>query len=330
MKIAVVILNWNGKYLLAEFLPSVISHSKEATIYVADNASIDGSVEYLKLNFPEVTIIQNIENAGYAGGYNRALKQVPEDIHILLNSDVEVSENWLKPLLEVFEQEPQTAAVQPKILDYKQKDHFEYAGAAGGYIDKFGYPFCRGRIFQELEEDYGQYNQDQYIFWASGACLAIRKKAFNEIGGLDEDFFAHQEEIDLCWRLLNNGYKIKYVSSSHIFHVGGATLKDMNPKKTFFNFRNGLFLLLKNIESSKVFYILVIRMILDGVAGLKFISEGKFNHFFAILKAHGSFYRHYGRIWKKRPKEFNFRKYYLISSVVYSHFVQKKNKFNEL
>jgi len=330
MKIAIVILNWNGKYLLEEFLPSVISHSKEATIYVADNASSDGSVEFLKSHFPEVNIIQNEMNAGYAGGYNLALKLVREDIHILLNSDVEVTENWLKPILEVFENEPETAAIQPKILDYKKRDHFEYAGAAGGYIDKFGYPFCRGRIFQKMEEDHGQYNQDQYIFWASGACLAIRKKVFFEIGGLDEDFFAHQEEIDLCWRLLNHGYKIKYISASRVFHVGGATLKDINPKKTFFNFRNGLFLLLKNVEPSKLFYILFIRMILDGIAALKFVFEGKFKHFSAIFKAHASFYRHYGRMRKKRPKEFIFRKYYLISSVVYSHFVLKKNKFNEL
>jgi len=330
MKIAVVILNWNGKYLLEEFLPSVISYSKEATIYVADNASGDGSIEFLKSHFPEVNIIENKINAGYAGGYNLALKSVSEEIHILLNSDVEVTENWLKPIIEVFENEPKTAAIQPKILDYKKRDYFEYAGAAGGYIDKFGYPFCRGRIFQELEEDHGQYNEDKYIFWASGACLAIRKNIFYEIGGLDEDFFAHQEEIDLCWRLLNNGYKIKYVSSSRIYHVGGATLGDINPKKTFYNFRNSLFLLLKNVEPSKVFYILFVRMILDGIAAFKFIFEGKFNHFFAILKAHTSFYRHYGRIRKKRPKEFIFRKYYLISSVVYSHFILKKNKFNEL
>jgi len=330
MKVAVVILNWNGKELLQQFLPSVIEHSKEATIYVADNASTDASVEYLKLNFPQVNIIQNSRNAGYAGGYNLALKSVKEDIYILLNSDVEVTENWLSPITEVFEKEPETAAIQPKILDYHKKDHFEYAGAAGGYIDKFGYPFCRGRIFQQLEEDHGQYNDDEYIFWASGACLAIRKKAFDEVGGLDEDFFAHQEEIDLCWRLLNKGYKIKYVSASRIFHVGGATLQDMNPKKTFFNFRNGLFLLLKNIEPSRLFYILFVRMILDGIAGIKFIFEGKFKHFFAILQAHSSFYRHYGRMKKKRPKEFIFRKYYLISSVVYAHYISKKDKFTEL
>ncbi len=330
MKIAVVILNWNGKDLLKQFLPSVIEHSQEATIYVADNASTDSSVDFLQENFSEVKIIENNKNLGYAGGYNLALESIKEDIYILLNSDVEVTENWLKPIIEVFKREPETAAIQPKILDYKKKDHFEYAGAAGGYIDKFGYPFCRGRIFNELEEDHGQYNEDAYIFWATGACLAVRRKAFWEIGGLDEDFFAHQEEIDLCWRLLNNSHKIKCVASSTVFHVGGATLQEFNPKKTFFNFRNGLFLLLKNVDSSRLFYILFVRMILDGIAGFKFIFEGKFNHFFAILKAHSSFYRHFGKMHKKRPKEFVFRKYYLISSVVYAHFIQKKNKFRDL
>lgn len=330
MNVAVVILNWNGEKLLEQFLPSVIKYSPQAKIYVADNDSTDDSVKFLEENFPEVKIIKNNINAGYAGGYNLALKSVPEDIHILLNSDVEVTENWLKPIIEVFEQEPKTAAIQPKILDFKKKDHFEYAGAAGGFIDKFGYPFCRGRIFQHLEEDHGQYNNDEYIFWASGACLAVRKSAFIEIGGLDEDFFAHQEEIDLCWRLQNVGYRIKYVATSRIFHVGGATLQEMNPKKTFFNFRNSLFLILKNVKPDKVYIILFIRMVLDGIAGIKFIFEGKFNHFFAILEAHASFYRHYGRMYNKRPKQFIISKYYPIISVVYAHYIQGKKKFSEL
>ncbi len=330
MNVAVVILNWNGKKLLEQFLPSVIKNSPEAKVYVADNASTDDSVSYLEKDFPDISVIKNRRNAGYAGGYNLALKMVPEDIHILLNSDVEVTPGWLPPILETFETEPNTAAIQPKILDYRKKDHFEYAGAAGGYIDKYGYPFCRGRIFQELEEDHGQYNDDQYIFWASGACLAIRKKAFEEIGGLDEDFFAHQEEIDLCWRLQNTGYKIKYVSASRVFHVGGATLAEMNPKKTFFNFRNSLFLLLKNVESKKVYSILFTRMILDGIAGLKFLLEGKFNHFFAILEAHASFYRHFGRIKKKRPKQLIMSNYYHIYSVIFSHFILQKKRFTQL
>ncbi len=330
MNLAVVILNWNGKELLKQFLPSVIKYSAEAKIYVADNASTDNSVEFVQKNFPQVKLIRNSRNAGYAGGYNLALKEVEEDIQILLNSDVEVTENWLKPILEIFEKEPETAAVQPKILDYNKKDHFEYAGAAGGFIDKFGYPFCRGRIFQHLEEDYGQYNEDAYIFWASGACLAIRKSAFNEVGGLDEDFFAHQEEIDLCWRLQNKGHKIKYAANSSVFHVGGATLQNMNPKKTYFNFRNSLFLLLKNVESPKLYWVLFIRMILDGIAGIKFLFEGKWNHFFAILDAHGSFYKYFSRINRKREKSLKTGKYYLVSSVVYSHYIKRKNKFTEL
>ena len=330
MNIAVVILNWNGRELLEQFLPSVIKFSPEASIYVADNASTDDSVAFLEARFPEVKLIKNKKNAGYAGGYNLALKSVPEEIHILLNSDVEVTEGWLQPIIEVFKAEPITAAIQPKILDFKQKDHFEYAGAAGGFIDKYGYPFCRGRIFQKLEEDHGQYNDDHYIFWASGACLAIRKSAFKETGGLDEDFFAHQEEIDLCWRLKNKGYNIKYVSGSRVYHVGGATLQEMNPKKTFFNFRNSLFMLLKNLPPGKVYSVLFIRMILDGIAGFKFIFEGKFNHFFAILEAHSSFYKHFGRMHRKRPKKFIFNKYHKISSIVYAHYIRGKDKFSEL
>ncbi len=330
MNVAVVILNWNGRHLLEQFLPSVIQFSGDAGIYVADNASTDGSLTFLEKNYPQVGIIRNSQNLGYAGGYNLALKSVPEDIHVLLNSDVEVTEDWLNPIMEVFANEPDTAAVQPKILDHKMQHHFEYAGGAGGYLDKFGYPFCRGRIFQHMEEDHGQYNDDQYIFWASGACLAIRKDAYEEVGGLDEDFFAHQEEIDLCWRLQNAGYRIKYVSASRIFHVGGATLQDMNPKKTFFNFRNSLFLLLKNVESPQVFYIIFFRMILDGVAAFKFLFEGKFNHFMAILRAHASFYGQYKKIRSKRPKIFKINKYHRTTSIVFAHYILGKNKFSEL
>lgn len=330
MKAAVVILNWNGINLLKQFLPSVIQYSENANIYVADNASTDGSVQFLKQSFPEVKIIENQRNLGYAGGYNLALKNVSEDIVVLLNSDVEVTENWLEPILQSFQKEPELGAIQPKILDYKRKDFFEYAGAAGGFIDKYGYPFCRGRIFQELEEDHGQYNQDAYIFWASGACLAVRKDYFYAIGGLDEDFFAHQEEIDLCWRMQQAGYRIKYVANSRIFHVGGATLQEMNPQKTFFNFRNSLFLLLKNVEKSKIAQIIFIRMLLDGIAGIKFLTEGKFNHLFAILEAHFSFYRHFRKILKKRSKHPKTGKYYLIPSVVYAHYIMGKNKFDQL
>ncbi|AVR45795.1 dTDP-Rha--alpha-D-GlcNAc-pyrophosphate polyprenol alpha-3-L-rhamnosyltransferase [Christiangramia fulva] len=330
MKTAVVILNWNGRALLEKFLPSVVQHSEEARIYVADNASSDDSVEFLKEFFPQVEIIEIKENLGYAGGYNEALKKVSEELVILLNSDVEVTPNWLPPIISAFEKQAEVAAVQPKILDYKRKEFFEYAGAAGGFIDKFAYPFCRGRIFQHLEKDTGQYNDETFIFWASGACLAVRKSIFFEVGALDEDFFAHQEEIDLCWRLKNFGYKVKYVSASKIYHVGGGTLEMMNPRKTFYNFRNSLYLILKNVEGSEVYYILLGRMVLDGIAGIKFIIEGKFQHFIQILKAHGSFYQNFFRMKKKRRKGSNTGKYYEVPSVVYAHYIERKNEFREL
>ncbi len=330
MKTAVVILNWNGEKLLEQFLPSVTKYSEEAEIYVADNASTDDSIDFLKKNYPQVKLIELTINLGYAGGYNAALKQVKEELVILLNSDVEVTQNWLQPIISVFEEEPEVAAVQPKIKDYKKKEYFEYAGAAGGFIDKFGYPFCRGRIFQQLEKDSGQYDDSIDIFWASGACLAVRKSVFYKAGGFDEDFFAHQEEIDLCWRFRNMGYKVKYVGSSTIFHVGGATLEMMNPRKTFYNFRNSLYMILKNVEQSQVVSVLLGRLILDGVAGLKFLLEGKFQHFFHILKAHGSFYQNFFRIKQKRRNLSNTGKYHEIPSVVYAHFIEGKSHYSEL
>ena len=246
MKIAVVILNWNGKDLLNKFLPSIIEYSEGAQIYVADNASTDDSVDFVIQNHPSVKIIQNQVNGGYAKGYNDALKTLSEDIYVLLNSDVEVTPNWLDPIISKFSKDNSIAAAQPKILDYKNKEYFEYAGAAGGYLDKLGYPFCRGRIFNTLEKDNGQYNDTTEIFWASGACLFVRANAFWEAGALDEDYFAHQEEIDLCWRIKAKGGKIIYDGSSEVFHVGGATLDSGSPEKTFYNFRNSLFNLLKN------------------------------------------------------------------------------------
>src|SRR5690606_18362263 len=228
MKVAVVILNWNGKELLEKFLPSVVANSKEATVYVADNASTDTSIAYVSKNFPEVKIIQNQENGGYAKGYNDALKKVPETLFVLLNSDVEVTKNWLQPIISEFERDDAIVAAQPKILDFKNRESFEYAGAAGGFLDKYGYPFCRGRIFDTLEKDVGQYNDTFPIFWASGACLFVRKDPFWKVGGFDEDYFAHQEEIDLCWRLQNLGGKIQYIGESKVFHVGGATLNSSN------------------------------------------------------------------------------------------------------
>ena len=243
MKIAVVILNWNGVLLLEKFLPSVLKYSLEATVYVADNASTDDSVSYVKTFFPSVKIIKNSTNLGFAEGYNQALQLIEADFFALINSDIEVTENWLQPILKTFKNEPNTAIIQPKILDFKNKEYFEYAGAAGGFIDQYGYPYCRGRIFDTLEKDNGQYDDNCEIFWATGACFFIRSTVYRELNGFDPVFFAHQEEIDLCWRVFNNGYKIKYISNSVVYHVGGATLQLGNPKKTFLNFRNSLLML---------------------------------------------------------------------------------------
>lgn len=328
MKIAVVILNWNGKELLQKFLPSVIEHSQEATIYVADNASSDDSVAFIKENYPKISIIQNTKNGGYAKGYNDALKYLDEDIFCLLNSDIEVSNNWLSPILSEFEDNESTVIIQPKILDYNNKTHFEYAGAAGGFIDKYGYPYCRGRIFNTIEEDKNQYNNKE-IFWASGACFFIRKETFKTLNGFDESFFAHQEEIDLCWRTFNLGLKTKYISESTVYHVGGATLQNTNPKKTFLNFRNSLFTVTKN-ASGNLFLIIFIRLVLDGLAGIKFLLELKFSHIVAIIKAHFSFYSHLPKLLKQRKALQKQKNYYHKTSIVYNYFVLKKRTFNRL
>lgn len=330
MNVAVVILNWNGVELLKEFLPSVVEHSQEARVYIIDNASTDGSVSYLKANFPEVKCIQNPVNKGFAGGYNMGLKFVEEDIYILLNNDVKVSKNWLAPILGSFENHPDIAVVQPKILDYKNRQCFEYAGAAGGFIDKFGYPFCRGRIFNNLEKDYGQYDQDMEIFWASGACFAVRKEIFRKAGEFDENYFAHQEEIDLCWRIFNLNFKIWFCYQSQVYHLGGGTLNSLSPKKTFLNFRNSLYNILKNVESKNIYKILIIRLLLDGLACLKFLLSFQFKHILAVLKAHLSFYANFGLIKNKRNSKFVHRKYFNINSIIVPYFINKKKKFSEL
>ena len=330
MKTAVVILNWNGRSLLERFLPSVTQYSKEANIYVADNASTDDSLEFLRSNYPGVGIIINDENGGYAKGYNDALKHLEEDIFVLLNSDVEVTPDWLLPIIEEFRLHSGTAAVQPKLLDYKQKQFFEYAGAAGGFIDKFGYPYCRGRIFDHLEKDEGQYNDRKRILWASGACLAIRREDFYKAGQLDEDYFAHQEEIDLCWRLFNLGREIVYVGTSEVYHLGGATLNSMNPKKTFYNFRNSLFSLLKNAPGRKVWLLILLRLLLDGVAGVKFLLQLRFTHTFAIIQAHFSFYSNLRRMLAKRRFLSQKEKYFQTNSVLYDYYIIGRKEYQEV
>ncbi|GAA4073561.1 glycosyltransferase family 2 protein [Flavobacterium cheonanense] len=326
-KIAVVILNWNGVKLLEQFLPSVISFSNEAMIYVADNASSDNSIQFVKDNYPTIKIIQNDGNYGFANGYNIALQQVEEEYYCLLNSDVEVTENWLTPILSIFESESDVAIIQPKILDFKNKEYFEYAGAAGGFIDKYGYPFCRGRIFETIEKDNHQYDDEKDIFWSSGACFFIRKDIYRKLNGFDGDFFAHQEEIDLCWRAFNLGYKAKYTSKSIVYHVGGATLNEGNPKKTFLNFRNSLLMLLKNLPKNKLFSIIFVRLVLDGIAGIKFIFQGKFKHCFAIIKAHFHFYHLVSKNLNKR-NSFQKENYFHTKSIVYSYFVKGGKVFD--
>jgi GT2 family glycosyltransferase len=328
-KIAVVILNWNGVKLLEQFLPSVIQFSPEATIYVADNASTDESVAFIKNNFPTVKIVQNKTNQGFAGGYNEALQYIDAEFYALVNSDIEVTENWLKPILETFETEPETAIIQPKILDFKRKEYFEYAGAAGGFIDQFGYPFCRGRIFDTLEKDNGQYNDKTEIFWASGACFFIRSAVYSELKGFDQDFFAHQEEIDLCWRAINKGYIIKYNSESTVYHVGGATLQQANPQKTYLNFRNSLLMLTKNLPQNTLFKVFVIRLLLDGVAGVKYVFGGQFTHCWAIVRAHFSFYRLFLRNYKKREKK-QVEIYFKTKSIVYGYYVKNGTVFADV
>jgi len=326
--IAVVILNWNGKGLLEQFLPSVIKYSPDAIIYVADNASTDDSVSFVTNTYPQVKIIINKGNYGYAKGYNEALEFVEEEIYALVNSDVEVTEGWLEPVSRLFEEDNETAIIQPKILDYKNKTHFEYAGAAGGFIDKYGFPFCRGRIFDTIEEDNGQYDDNTQIFWASGACFFIRKEVYRELGGFDADFFAHQEEIDLCWRAFNKNYKARFCYQSVVYHVGGATLTTGSPHKTFLNFRNSGWMMLKNLPKVKLFPVLFVRLWQDGLAGIQFMSKGKFVHLWAILRAHYYFYLKIFYFLNKRESK-QYRNYYKTNSIVYLYYVTKGKIFDK-
>ena len=329
MKIAVVILNWNGRKLLEQFLPSVVEHSKEASIYVIDNASTDDSIAFIASHYPSVKIINNPINGGFAKGYNDGLKHINADIFCLLNSDVEVTHNWLVPIIDIFQKEFHTAIVQPKILDYKNKDFFEYAGAAGGFIDKFGYPYCRGRLFDTLEQDVGQYDDKKEIFWASGACLFVKSSVFYELNGFDEQFFAHQEEIDFRWRVKNLGYNITYTYQSKVYHLGSATLSKLNPKKTYLNFRNSLFAITKNAKGP-LLPIILIRLVLDGVAGCKFLLDCKPSHTLAIVKAHFQYYSRLAHLLKQRKFLKNKIKYYNRTSIVIDYFVNNKRVYNAL
>jgi GT2 family glycosyltransferase len=303
--IAVVILNWNGLGFLQKFLPGVVGNTavEGCTIWLADNGSTDGSTEWVADNLKSVQIISLGENHGYAGGYVKALEMINADYYLLLNSDIEVTAGWLEPLAKYMDENVKVAACQPKILAYNRKSHFEYAGAAGGFIDKYGYPFCRGRILNYIEEDKGQYDTSIPVFWASGACMMVRKTAYREAGGLDVRFFAHMEEIDRCWRFHNLGYTVSAVPQSVVYHVGGGTLKYDTPGKSYLNFRNNLFMLYKNLPPKSFRTTLFIRKILDGVAGVVFLFSGKPRHFTSVVRAHYEYYR--AGKWLKAEREKN-------------------------
>ena len=334
--IAVAILNWNGRKLLEQFLPYVIEHSsKLATIYVIDNASSDDSVSWLNKKYPDVTCIQNKTNAGYAGGYNQAMPHINEDVVVLLNSDIETTAGWLEPIKALFDANENLAACQPKIRDLKNRDFFEYAGAAGGFMDWLCYPFCRGRIFYELEKDNGQYDESGEVFWATGAALVIRKSHYYDIGGLDESLFAHMEEIDLCWRFHRAGLRVMYCAESTVFHLGGATLHETSPHKTYLNFRNNLIIMAKNLPNRSFWGKLLIRLVLDGIAGLKFLFGGQAAHTWQVLRAHFNFY---GRLPKIYAARFNSGQKPRLKhlpgtfkgTTIWQYFVKGKRKFSDL
>lgn len=329
MSVAVVVLNWNGKNLLQSFLPDLVLYSKDAKVYLIDNASEDDSISYVGEKFPEIKIIQNNENLGYAGGYNTGLKEIDEDILCLINNDIRVSKDWLIPIVEFFEKNPNTAIAQPHILDEKDPSKFEYAGAAGGYVDRLGYPFCRGRIFDYLEKDHGQYDKNKSVFWASGACFFIRNKTFKSAKGFDEDFFMHQEEIDLCWRVFNQGKEIYSIGKSKVYHLGGGSLPD-SPKKVFYNFRNSMYLILKNVPLSSLVFVFIARLFLDGIAGIHFLIKGEVKNCMSIIRAHFFVYLNIFKLLKKRSEIITDRPYFSINSVVLQFFLIKKCKYSDL
>jgi GT2 family glycosyltransferase len=332
-KVAVVILNWNGIKHLREFLPSVLASTwPNLDIIVGDNGSTDGSVDFLKQNFPAVQIIQNDQNYGFTGGYNRVLERVEADYFILLNSDVEVHNGWIEPVIALMESDPMIAAAVPKIKSFAEKDHFEHAGAAGGFIDIFGYPFCRGRMFYEIEADKGQYEQSDEVFWASGAAMFVKREYWVSSGGFDDRFFAHMEEIDLCWRLKNMGYKVMYCPQSEVYHVGGGTLNTENPFKTFLNFRNNLLLLKNNLSFWRGALIICIRFWMDLLAIVRFLNEGKRKDAWAVSRAHQNFVLHLFKGGGPKTKRSNLPdlKGMYKRSIVWDFFMKKKRTFTAL
>ncbi|MFY0674168.1 MAG: glycosyltransferase family 2 protein [Bacteroidia bacterium] len=335
-KVATAILNWNGRHWLEKFLPSVMATDyANHQIVVIDNGSTDDTIDFLEKQYPEVQIVINSENHGFAGGYNEGLKNVEADYYAILNSDVEVDPNWLNPLVDLLEENEKIAACQPKLLGYNQKTHFEYAGACGGFIDWYGFPFCRGRIFESNEEDLGQYDTARPVFWATGAALFIRANLFHEQKGFDADFFAHMEEIDLCWRLQNAGYEIWAEPKSVCYHVGGGTLGKENPRKTYLNFRNNLYMMSKNLPLGDALIRILLRMIIDGQAAIKELFSGNTGFFKAILRAHFHFYLHSPKTFAKRKSIPVKRKFTSLPgvysrSIVLWYYARRKRKFSDL
>lgn len=333
-EVAIVILNFNGAHYLVKFLPSVIEFSRGCRIIVADNCSTDNSIDILQKQFPEVEILRLNNNFGYSKGYNEALRQIQSKFYILLNSDVEVTSGWWQSSISLLKSSDSVAAVQPKILSYYNKSYFEYAGAGGGFIDKLGYPFCRGRIFLAMEKDENQYDDVIEVFWASGACLFIKSSCFDQVGGFDPEFFAHMEEIDLCWRLQKAGYKILYNGISHVFHVGGGTLEHSHPRKTYLNFRNGLTLIFKNYNNFQLVTLLPVRILLDWIAAVKFSLFDSPRHGWAVIRAHKFFIKNLpaNRAKRKKIKKIETSRATTIysGSIVYKHFVKKVNSFRQL
>jgi GT2 family glycosyltransferase len=335
--IAVVILNWNGQHYLSKFLPSVIKHSNfpGAEIIIADNGSTDNSVEFLQAEYPMVKVIELHENYGFALGYRKVLEMIEAKYFILLNSDVEVSTDWLVPLVNAMESNPALGACMPKILSYDQKEHFEYAGASGGFIDRFGYPFCRGRILSHIEKDNGQYDDIRNIFWASGACMFVRSSAYKKAGGLDGAFFAHMEEIDLCWRMHRSGYKVAVVPASVVYHVGGGTLPNNTPRKLYLNYRNNLFLLFKNLPVYQLIPVILVRMILDGMSAMVYLFGGSGKFFIAVIRAHFAFQRRIPLLitlrsqLKGTERTGKFSEIYQ-GSIVFDFFIRRKRYFSHL
>ncbi|HKM94077.1 MAG TPA: glycosyltransferase family 2 protein [Prolixibacteraceae bacterium] len=337
MKTAIVILNWNGKQHLEKYIPHVIEFTnlEQNELYVADNGSTDNSLAFLRANYPQVKLIELDKNYGFAGGYNLALANIEADIFCILNSDVRVSKKWLNSPLKTFAKHSEVAAIQPKILSDRDSSRFEHAGAAGGFIDKYGYPFCRGRIMNAIEYDTGQYNSQSDILWASGACLFIRADMFKENGGFDADYFAHMEEIDLCWRLKNRGYRIVYCPKSKVYHYGGATLEYNNPQKLYLNFRNSLWTLYKNHSGKNLRLTMLSRMLIDTTAIAKYLVSFEFKNANAIIKAHLAYYASKKELKKKREQLLKnvTHKYHpeiLMGSIVFHFFIKSQKTFNEL